>query len=93
LLYAYIMGAKHKVHMLKDLIEFIVKELVGYPDQVVVVEKQENQSVLFEIQVNDGDRGRLIGKEGKTIKAIRALIGVMEPAGQKVAIEIVKSPS
>jgi uncharacterized protein len=77
--------------MLKKLIEFIVKELVGYPDQVIVVEKQENQSVLFEIQVNEGDRGRLIGKEGKTIKAIRALVGVMEPDGQRVAIEIVKS--
>jgi len=77
--------------MLKELIEFIVKELVGYPDQVVIVEKQENQAVLFEIQINEDDRGRLIGKEGKTIKAIRALIGVLEPAGQKVAIEIVKS--
>jgi predicted RNA-binding protein YlqC (UPF0109 family) len=79
--------------MLKDLIEFIVKELVGSPDQVVIVEKQENQSVLFEIQVNEADRGRLIGKEGKTIKAVRALIGVIEPDGQRVAIEIVKSAS
>lgn len=77
--------------MLKDLIEFIVKELVGYPDQVVIVEKQDNQTVLFEIQVNEGDRGRLIGKEGKTIKAVRALVGAIEPDGQKVAIEIVKS--
>ena len=77
--------------MLKELIEFIVKELVGYPDQVVIVEKQENQAVLFEIQINEDDRGRLIGKEGKTIKAVRALIGVIEPTGQKVAIEIVKS--
>jgi uncharacterized protein len=77
--------------MLKELIEFIVKELVGYPDQVVIVEKQENQAVLFEIQINEDDRGRLIGKEGKTIKAVRALISVIEPAGHKVAIEIVKS--
>jgi len=76
--------------MLKDLIEFIVKELVGYPEQVVIVEKQENHAVLFEIQVNESDRGRLIGKEGKTIKAIRALVAVTEPDGQKVAIEIVK---
>lgn len=76
--------------MLKDLVEYIVKELVGYPDQVVVVQKKDLQTTVVEIQVNEADRGRIIGREGKTIKAIRALLGTIEPDGQKVAIEIVK---
>jgi predicted RNA-binding protein YlqC (UPF0109 family) len=77
-------------YMLKDLIEFIIKELVSYPDQVIVVEKQENQALIFEVQINEDDRGRLIGKEGKTIKAVRALITAVESEHQKVSIEIVK---
>lgn len=59
---------------MKDLIEFIAKKMVEHPDdvQVLVVEGEENQN--YELRVNPEDMGRIIGKNGRTAKAIRTLV-------------------
>jgi predicted RNA-binding protein YlqC (UPF0109 family) len=58
----------------KELIEFIAKKMVEHPDdvQVRLVEGEEGQN--FELQVNPEDMGRIIGKNGRTAKAIRTLV-------------------
>jgi predicted RNA-binding protein YlqC (UPF0109 family) len=65
---------------MKEAVEKIVKSLVGQPDAVEVSEFSEGKNVKFEVRVGEGDMGRLIGREGRTVKAIRSLLFY---AGQK----------
>lgn len=65
---------------MKDAVEKIVKSLVGEPDAVEVTENADGRSNVIEVRVGDGDMGRLIGREGRTVKAIRSILFF---AGQK----------
>ncbi len=61
--------------MLKDLVEFIAKSLVDTPDEVQVAEIGGEQSVVYELRVAKDDLGKVIGKQGRTARAIRTLLG------------------
>ena len=65
---------------MKEAVERIVKSLVGEPDAVEVVENADGKNVRVEVRVADTDMGRIIGREGRTVKAIRSILFV---AGQK----------
>lgn len=65
---------------MKEAVEKIVKGLVGEPDAVEISEESDGKIVRFAVRVADGDMGRLIGREGRTIKAIRSILFF---AGQK----------
>ncbi len=65
---------------MKDAVEKIIKALVGEPDAVEVTESGDARNVRVEVRVADTDMGRIIGREGRTIKAIRSILFV---AGQK----------
>ncbi|MGH9820350.1 MAG: KH domain-containing protein [Pyrinomonadaceae bacterium] len=65
---------------MKEGIEKIVKSLVGEPDAVEVLESSDGKNVRIEVRAAGGDYGRLIGREGRTIKAIRSILFM---AGQK----------
>jgi predicted RNA-binding protein YlqC (UPF0109 family) len=65
---------------MKEAVEKIVKSLVGEPDAVEVTENADGRSNVIEVRVGDGDMGRLIGREGRTVKAIRSILFF---AGQK----------
>lgn len=60
---------------MKELVEFIARKMVEHPDdvQVQVVEGEES-SQNYELRVNPEDMGRIIGKNGRTAKAIRTLV-------------------
>ncbi len=61
--------------MLKELVEFIAKSLVDHPDQVTVAEIGGEQTVVYELRVAKEDLGKIIGKQGRTARAIRTLLG------------------
>ncbi len=65
---------------MKEAIEKIVKALVDNADEVVVTEKPSDRSVMIVVHVATGDMGKLIGREGRTIKALRL---ILYAAGQK----------
>jgi predicted RNA-binding protein YlqC (UPF0109 family) len=65
---------------MKEAVEKIVKALVGNPETVEVSETADGKNVRIEVRVGEGDMGRLIGREGRTVKAIRSLLYY---AGQK----------
>lgn len=65
---------------MKEAVERIVKSLVGEPDAVEVAENVDGKTVRIEVRVADTDMGRVIGREGRTVKAIRSILFV---AGQK----------
>ena len=59
---------------MKELVSYIVKSLVQNPDQVRVEEKEEPGFLRVHLVVAEADKGRIIGKQGKVIKAIRSLL-------------------
>ncbi len=65
---------------MKDAVQKIVTSLVGEPDAVEVEEFDEGRIVRLEVRVGASDMGRIIGREGRTVKAIRSILFA---AGQK----------
>lgn len=59
---------------LKDLIEYLARALVDHPDEVNVSEVAGEQTVVLELKVAKDDLGKVIGKQGRTVKAMRALL-------------------
>jgi predicted RNA-binding protein YlqC (UPF0109 family) len=59
---------------MQKLIENIVRELVDSPDEVVVARKAGSDTVL-ELKVAPGDLGRVIGKQGRTARSLRSILG------------------
>jgi predicted RNA-binding protein YlqC (UPF0109 family) len=59
---------------MKDLIEYIAKSLVDNPDRVSVVEIQGEKTAIYELRVHPEDLGKVIGKQGRTARAIRTLV-------------------
>jgi len=60
---------------MKELIEMIAKALVDSPDQVEVRAIEGEQSTVFELKVAPTDLGKVIGKQGRTARAIRTILG------------------
>jgi len=71
-------------------LEFVAKQLVDNPDDVEVVQVEGERNVVLELHVHDDDLGKVIGKHGRTAKALRTLIkaaGSLED--RNVTVEIV----
>jgi hypothetical protein len=76
---------------MKELIEYIAKALVDYPEQVSVNVLEGSQSIVLELSVAKVDLGKVIGKQGRTAKAIRIILGATSAKAKKRAIlEIVE---
>lgn len=75
--------------MIKELVIFVVQQLVSRPQDVHVTVVPKDDGDLFEIKVSPEDRGRVIGKEGHTIKALRVLIDATASSkDKKVSLEL-----
>ncbi len=59
---------------MKELVELIAKALVDRPDDVRVVEIDGSQATVIELRVGEGDLGKVIGKQGRTARAIRTIL-------------------
>ncbi len=66
---------------MKELVEQIAKALVDKPDAVSVTEVVGEQTTVLELRVDQTDLGKVIGKQGRTARAIRTLLGA---AGMKL---------
>ena len=65
----------------KDLLEFMAKALVDKPDTVAVTEVDEDDETVLELRVDPEDVGKIIGKQGRTVRALRTVI---DAAGKKL---------
>ena len=72
--------------MLKEMVEFIVKKLVDRPESVNVSEVNGQQATIIELRVAREDLGKVIGKEGKTARAIRTLVHAAASKEHKRAV-------
>jgi len=71
---------------LKDLIEFITRSLVDHPEDVTVQVVEGEKTMVLELRVHPNDMGQIIGKNGRTAKAVRTLLNA---AGTKIGIRAV----
>ena len=76
---------------MKAFIEYVVKALVDYPEQVDIREVDGERVVVFELRLNQTDIGKVIGKSGRTITAIRTLLtSAAAKHGKRAMLEIVE---
>ncbi|MDA0692812.1 MAG: KH domain-containing protein [Nitrospinae bacterium] len=76
---------------MKELITIIAKSLVDKPDEVVLTELQGENITVFELRVAKEDLGKVIGKQGKTARAIRIILNATATKLKKRAVlEIVE---
>ena len=76
---------------MKELIKFIAQALVDNPDQIDVVEVQGEQTSVIELRVAKEDLGKVIGKQGKTAKAMRTILSAASAKVQKrMVLEIIE---
>lgn len=76
--------------MMKELIEVITKALVDKPEDVSITEKDDNGTSVYEIRVAESDMGKVIGKQGRIAKAIRAVVkAAASKEDKKVIVDIV----
>ncbi len=74
---------------MKRLIETIVRRLSDNPAQARVSESFEGKTVIYDVEVPEADRGRLIGREGRTVRALRSFVGAAATArGKRVLIRV-----
>ena len=74
---------------MKELLTYIVQNLVEKPDEVSVTEREANGETVFEVRVADGEMGKVIGRQGRIVKEIRILMkAVAQRKGKKVSVEI-----
>ena len=74
---------------MKELLTYIVQNLVEKPDEVSVTEREAIGETVFEVRVADGDMGKVIGRQGRIVKEIRILMkAVAQRKGKKVSVEI-----
>ncbi|MEW1956047.1 RNA-binding protein [Kineococcus sp. NPDC059986] len=74
--------------MLADALEHLVRGIVGHPDDVQVTSKTLRRGALLEVRVHPDDLGRVIGRAGRTAKALRTVIGALA-GGKAVRVDLV----
>jgi predicted RNA-binding protein YlqC (UPF0109 family) len=75
----------------KQLLELIVRSLVDRPQEVVVTEVDERSGMVLELRVAQDDLGKVIGKQGRTARSIRTVLGAAARKQRKrVALEILE---
>jgi hypothetical protein len=76
---------------MKDLIKYIAQALVDNPDQVEVAEVEGNQTSVLELKVAKEDLGKVIGKQGRTARAMRTILSAASAKVKKrTVLEIIE---
>ena len=76
---------------MKELVKYIAQALVDSPDQVMVAEVQGNQTSVLELKVAKEDLGKVIGKQGRTARAMRTILSAASAKVKKrTVLEIIE---
>lgn len=76
---------------MKEFIEYLVKNLVDFPESVDVRCFENEKGVIVEVRVGAGDVGKVVGRKGMTIKALRTIVmTACARLGHRVRLEIVE---
>jgi hypothetical protein len=77
---------------MQELLENIVKTLVDKPDEVKININENEDVIIYELNVGDGDLGMVIGKKGRNVNAIRTLLSASnaKEGGKRAILEIIE---
>ena len=76
---------------MKELVEAIARALVDHPEDIQVNAVEGPQSVVFELRVHPEDLGKVIGRQGRTAKAMRTILGASSvKARKRLTLEILE---
>ncbi len=76
---------------MKEFVEYLIKNLVDTPDAVNVLCHEGERGLIVEVRVDKPDIGKVVGKQGKTVQALRTLVQtVCARHGKSVRLEIVE---
>lgn len=76
---------------MKEFIESVVKQLVDKPDEVKVKTVEAEQQIIYELTVGEGDFGKVIGKKGRNISALRSLLFAInaKQGGKRARLDVI----
>jgi predicted RNA-binding protein YlqC (UPF0109 family) len=73
----------------EEFVEFVIRRLIEFPDEMIITKHETPRKVVFQIQLRQSDIGFVIGRQGHTIEAIRNLLNAAGSRhGQKVVLQI-----
>ena len=77
---------------MEKLLEDIIKTIVDKPDEVKVEVNESENTIIYELNVGDGDLGKVIGKKGRNVNAIRTLLSASnaKEGGKRAILEIIE---
>jgi uncharacterized protein len=76
---------------MKEFIEYLIKNLVDHPDSVSVSCCEEDKAILIEVRVGSNDIGKVVGRKGSIIKALRTISTmVCARLGRRVRLELIE---
>jgi uncharacterized protein len=73
---------------MRDAVAYLARALVDEPERVSVAELRTSRGVTYEVRAAEGDVGKLIGRGGRTVKALRKVVKALAPAGRRVEVEV-----
>jgi predicted RNA-binding protein YlqC (UPF0109 family) len=76
---------------MQEFLEFVLRHLVDYPDEMVLTTSEANKKTIFKLRLRQSDIGKVVGKHGQTILSIRNLLNAAAARhGEKAVFEIVE---
>lgn len=74
---------------MEEFLEFVIRQLIEFPEEMVLTRAESPKKVVFKLQLRQSDIGRVIGKHGQTINAIRNLLSAAASRhGQRAILQI-----
>ncbi|MGV3531908.1 MAG: KH domain-containing protein [Chthoniobacteraceae bacterium] len=76
---------------MQEFLDFVLRQLIDYPDDMILTKLEGNKKTIFKLQLRQSDVGKVIGKHGQTIIAIRNLLAAAAARhGERAILEIVE---
>ena len=76
---------------MQEFLDFVLRQLIDFPDEMILSKVEANRKIIFRLRLRQSDVGKVIGKHGQTIIAIRNLLSAAAARhGQKAILEIVE---
>src|SRR5687768_8414346 len=77
---------------MQEFLDFVLRQLIDYPDDMILTKIEGNRKTVFKLQLRQSDVGKVIGKHGQTIIAIRNLLSAAAARhGERAVLEIVEN--
>ncbi len=76
---------------METFLEFVIRQLVEAPEEVLVTKVEQGRKLIFKVEMRKSDVGKVIGRNGHTITAVRNLLNAAAlRSGQQVSLQIVE---